>query len=291
MLIVVGIIILIGYFMYQGSNGGGYVEKVDMQLSSGEGSKSSANGITVNCSHCKKNLSIGHEGNWTCVYCNKEFVYFKKMTYKREEIHSIYATYIISILAKFSKIDGIVTKGELAIIENNISTYFDMTDSELIGIKKIFNSEVKNIEDCDEVLNKLSELVKEDSQLKENIGNFLLGTMYQISIVDKEQHEIHVKHREILFKVMGIFNVDMNFFENKREENSMSLEEAYTILEYKKGDSLIEVKKKYRELSKKYHPDTLAAKDLAPEIMELASSKFKEITEAYNIIIQSLKDH
>jgi len=56
----------------------------------------------------------------------------------------------------------------------------------------------------------------------------------------------------------------------------MNLKEAYTTLELAQGSSPEEAKKKYRELTKKYHPDINKDPD--------AEGKFKKINEAYQII-------
>lgn len=61
----------------------------------------------------------------------------------------------------------------------------------------------------------------------------------------------------------------------------MNLKEAYTILELTPGTSQEDAKKRYRELTKKFHPDV--NKDPGAE------DKFKKINEAYQII-QSGKD-
>lgn len=56
----------------------------------------------------------------------------------------------------------------------------------------------------------------------------------------------------------------------------MNLQEAYSILEVPAGTSPEDAKKKYRELTKKYHPDV----NKEPG----AEAKFKKINEAYNVI-------
>lgn len=56
----------------------------------------------------------------------------------------------------------------------------------------------------------------------------------------------------------------------------MNLQEAYSILEIPQGTSPEDAKKKYRELTKKYHPDVNKDPD--------AEAKFKKINEAYNVI-------
>ena len=55
----------------------------------------------------------------------------------------------------------------------------------------------------------------------------------------------------------------------------------YEILGLKKGAPIEEVKRAYKELAKKYHPDV--SKE------ENAEKKFKEVVEAYSILSDSEK--
>jgi uncharacterized membrane protein YkvA (DUF1232 family) len=56
-------------------------------------------------------------------------------------------------------------------------------------------------------------------------------------------------------------------------------DDPYTILNVPKGASAEEIKKAYRELANKYHPDKVV--HLGDEFRELAEKRFKEIEEAY----------
>lgn len=57
----------------------------------------------------------------------------------------------------------------------------------------------------------------------------------------------------------------------------------YEILGLKEGASEEEIKKAYRDLARKYHPDQYANNPLS----DLAQEKMKQINEAYNILIKS----
>ena len=56
-------------------------------------------------------------------------------------------------------------------------------------------------------------------------------------------------------------------------------DDPYTILNVPRGASTEEIKKAYRELANKYHPDKVL--HLGEEFRELAEKRFKEIEEAY----------
>lgn len=72
------------------------------------------------------------------------------------------------------------------------------------------------------------------------------------------------------------------------EANSMlnlggnSVEEAYKVLEIAATATDDEVKKAYRRLALKHHPDTVAS--LGPDVQKASEEKFKQITEAYELI-------
>ena len=56
-----------------------------------------------------------------------------------------------------------------------------------------------------------------------------------------------------------------------------SKRDYYEVLGIKKGASQSEIKKAYRKMAKKYHPDTNAGDEAAAE-------KFKEVSEAYSVL-------
>ena len=59
----------------------------------------------------------------------------------------------------------------------------------------------------------------------------------------------------------------------------MSKRDYYEVLGIDKGASDVEIKKSYRTLAKKYHPDVSSEKN--------AEAKFKEVQEAYEVLSDS----
>ena len=57
---------------------------------------------------------------------------------------------------------------------------------------------------------------------------------------------------------------------------------AYKILEIDPNVTDVEVKKAYREMAKKYHPDKLISDD--PALKKGAQEKFQEVQKAYEAI-------
>ncbi len=61
--------------------------------------------------------------------------------------------------------------------------------------------------------------------------------------------------------------------------NENEKEDPYSILGLPKGATLEDIKRAYRELAQKYHPDRVS--HLGKEFQELAEKRFKEINKAY----------
>ena len=80
---------------------------------------------------------------------------------------------------------------------------------------------------------------------------------------------------------------------NQREENTTQhkpktrrKELAAQILGVSSSASKDEVKKAYRELAKKYHPDKLSTQSISQQ--KIAEERFKEIQLAYEILYEDL---
>ena len=87
----------------------------------------------------------------------------------------------------------------------------------------------------------------------------------------------------------GEFESLLNNIKNlKTASKSLNLDEAYEILGLKRGASLSEVKKKYRELAKKYHPDVLNANNVSEKELNDGARKFQQVNEAYELVKGSL---
>jgi len=63
-----------------------------------------------------------------------------------------------------------------------------------------------------------------------------------------------------------------------------SISEAYKILGASQSDDITVIKKKYRALVKKYHPDIMKAKGASEEYIKDATIKVQEINTAYEMI-------
>ena len=118
----------------------------------------------------------------------------------------------------------------------------------------------------------------------------LLRLLVQAAMADGEMHE----HEERLLKrAAEIFNLTP-LLEQLLDRITMvgceQSDQCYAILESKPEDELSVIKKRYRRLAMKYHPDRIQSQGLPPELLSAAEEKFKEIQDAFDRIERARGD-
>lgn len=100
---------------------------------------------------------------------------------------------------------------------------------------------------------------------------------------------LHATEEQYLNEAVVAFGLPPNILTEALEEILPDMQKYYAILGCDPSVSDEELKRCYRELSLKYHPDRISSKDLPSHLLKLAEEKFKEIQNAYQIITQHRK--
>ncbi|MCX6282824.1 MAG: TerB family tellurite resistance protein [Bacteroidetes bacterium] len=136
----------------------------------------------------------------------------------------------------------------------------------------------------------LREILKQEIQLQEvssQVGQYmdysskltLLHFLFGIAAADGEYHPDEVLVIETIAGYMGLSHQD---FISVKAMFVKDTNWAYTVLEITPGSTEEEVKKAYREMAKKHHPDMVA--QLGDDIKRAATEKFQKISAAYEEI-------
>ncbi|RSK41423.1 TerB family tellurite resistance protein [Mangrovimonas spongiae] len=104
----------------------------------------------------------------------------------------------------------------------------------------------------------------------------LLHFLFGIAKADGHVSDAEVKQIQTISGYLGISHRD---FESIKAMFYNSSDNAYKILEIDKSASVDEIKKAYRKMAKKYHPDKVI--HLGKEHQEGAKEKFRQVQEAY----------
>ena len=105
----------------------------------------------------------------------------------------------------------------------------------------------------------------------------LLHFLFGIAKADGNVSEVEVNAIYTISNYLGIRAID---FESIKAMFYNSSDNAYKILEIEKSATPEEIKKAYRKMAKKYHPDKVL--HLGEEYQKGAEEKFRQVQEAYD---------
>jgi len=106
----------------------------------------------------------------------------------------------------------------------------------------------------------------------------ILHILFDLSASDGEIHPDEIR---IIFTISGYLNINKNDYESIKAMFLGDTNSAYTILEITSNVSDQAVKKAYRKMAAKYHPDKVS--HLGGDIGKIAEEKFKSVNDAYQI--------
>lgn len=178
---------------------------------------------------------------------------------------------LIVLVAAVMKADGTVVK------------------SELDYVKKFFVQQFGE-DSAKEALHVLKDIIKQDIPVRDicvQIGNNmdyssrlqLLHLLFNICVADGN---IHPNETELLGKISGAMKVAQGDFLSIKNMFIPETDSAYKILEIERAATNDDVKKAFRRMAMKYHPDKVS--HLGDEYRKSADEKFKKVNEAYDKI-------
>ena len=109
-----------------------------------------------------------------------------------------------------------------------------------------------------------------------------LQVLYFLFGVAKADGSVSQSELSKIDQIASALGIRISDFESIKAMFFEDSDSAYKILEISPNVSDSEVKKAYREMAKKYHPDKLQSKD--PALIKGAQEKFQEVQKAYETI-------
>ena len=182
---------------------------------------------------------------------------------------------IIVLIACVIKSDGRVLKSEINYIKPFLLKTFGEAGAKqaLLLLKELLKQDI----DAKAVAQQIGQHINYSTRLE------LVHLLLAVANADGELHELELEIISSISMDMSVQDADyqsiLALYQRSKDANW-----AYTALEITPSATNEEVKKAYRRMAMKYHPDKVA--NAGEEIRQQATDKFRAINEAYEHIKQ-----
>lgn len=179
---------------------------------------------------------------------------------------------LLALAALVIKADGKVEDKELRFVRNYFISNYGADYASTIFSR--FNSEIKKeSQNLPEIARLFVNRVPYNTRLQ--IVHFLFG----IANADGSVSLLEIKKID---QIAASLEIRLSNFESIKAMFVQQAGNAYKILEIDSSSTDVEIKKAYRTMAKKYHPDKLSSAD--PAMQKGAKEKFQQIQAAYEKI-------
>lgn len=184
-----------------------------------------------------------------------------------------YAASLLVLVAAVMKADGRVMKSELDYVRRYFVTRFgEETASEaVVMLRDILKQQIP----LRDVTRQLSERLEYSYRLE------MLHFLFGIASADGSVSE---SEDQVIGKIAGFMSITDSDLQSIRAMFVSHSDSAYKILEIEPTSTDDEVKKAYRNMAMKYHPDKVG--HLGEDFKKVANEKFRKVQNAYDKIKQ-----
>ena len=205
----------------------------------------------------------------------------------RERIQTAFFTATFSVMGHLAKADGLVTRDEIRLAERM------MDEMQLSGAhrrlaQRLFREGRTADFPVEQVLDQLRRECRYSSHLVTLFVEILLHAAYA-------DGELHAEERALLQSICARLRLPAGELERLeamvraerharggKPSDALSAADAYAILGVEETCSDADIKRAYRRMMNRHHPDKLVAKGLPEEMMQVATEKTREIRAAYD---------
>ena len=201
------------------------------------------------------------------------------------------AKFLVSLLAKVAKSDGRVSELEARLITqvlDDLSQKVSGVSGVREYLKEVYKSQKENVDNAYETARNY----KSAFNLNYDICVARLTFFLNLAYIDGE---FNASEQAVIRNIAYGFGIDKDtldeiifkfdsFYGSRFDANpdeAIQEKDAFEILGLSKNASLEEVKARYKELVRQYHPDILMGRGESKEVIERSTKKLQEINEAY----------
>ena len=180
---------------------------------------------------------------------------------------------LLVLIACMMKADGHPKKSELEIVKRFLVNNFG-EEGALEALSILKNLLEKDIDER-QVAEQIYRYTNYATRLE------LIHLLFDIAYAD---HQVSTSELTLIERIAGIFHISRLDFESLKAPyiKQVDINWAYKALEIEPSASVDEIKKAYRKMAMKYHPDKVNT--LGEDVKKKATEKFRSINEAYETL-------
>jgi DnaJ like chaperone protein len=182
---------------------------------------------------------------------------------------------MIALGAKMAKADGVVSQSEI----DAFKQVFHIPDGELAAVARVFNLAKQDTAGFETYARQIARLFDAQHAILEDV----LDGLFHIA---KADNAYHPGEHGFLRQVAGIFGFTAADFERIRARHVAVPDDPYLILGIGRDAPAEEIRRRYRDLVREYHPDRHIAAGVPEEMIEIATERLKKINEAYDRVMK-----
>jgi DnaJ like chaperone protein len=185
--------------------------------------------------------------------------------------HGAFGVSLLVLIAAVMKADGKVVKSELDYVRQFFIGQFgrDSAADATIMLRDLLKKDIPLPDVCQQI----SQYMDYSSRLQ------LLHLLFNVSLADGI---IHPSETLLIERISGYLGISTRDYFSIKNMFVPETDSSYKILEIKRLATDEEVKKAYRRMAMKYHPDKVS--HLGEDFKKTADEKFKKVNEAYEKI-------
>jgi DnaJ like chaperone protein len=178
---------------------------------------------------------------------------------------------LLALLAAVMKADGKHKKSELNFIKDSFTQMFGYSDAReaMPMLKELLKQDIPVRDICDQVKRHMDHPARLE----------LFHLLFALALADNHFDPAEERLLKSMASYMNISDKDFNSIKAMFVPDTDS---AYKILEVSPNASDDEVRKAYRRMAMKYHPDRVA--HLGEDVVKSANEKFQSVNKAWNDI-------
>ena len=200
----------------------------------------------------------------------------------QSESHNRFVWLLVHILVKIAQLDDHVSRDEVQTIQRFFQYNLHYNQTKMAWVKNLIKEATESTETLESMLEEFKRTFAYEPRL------ILLELIYQIVYTKDPVPPNELEKARQIAIFLEISQYDLRTIEAKytyhrqRQATEARVNDAqyYAVLGLEPGADMETIKKSYRQLSMKYHPDKVS--HLGEEFQEVAEEKMKEINAAYD---------